>query len=130
MGTGRGFSHRLHPAQHRKNLRERRRIARNEGFGLAPGQPPQVPAERVDERVNRLVRNRLLFVAPAGQDDRLVALEQRLQESLNERALADPRAAVNKHGHRTSLAHILERRIQGGKLRLTPHEQPALRGHP
>ena len=29
-----------------------------------PGQPAQVSRERVDQRVNRLVRNRLLFVAP------------------------------------------------------------------
>ncbi len=57
-------------------------------------------------------------------------LEQPLQESLDERALANPRAAVNEHGHRLALAHVLERRTQAGKLGLTAHEQLALSGQP
>ena len=105
-GRERSLGHRLDPPQHGKNLRQRRHIPRHEGVGLAPGQPAQVPGERVDQRVNRLVRHRLLFVAPPGQYDRLAALEQPLQESLDERALADPRAAVNEHGHRLALAHV------------------------
>ena len=45
VGTERGFSHRLDPPQHGKNLRQRRHIPRNEGVGLAPGEPAQVPRE-------------------------------------------------------------------------------------
>ena len=49
-------------------------------------QAHQVAAQRIDDAVDRLVRDRLALVGPAAQDDRLAALDQLVEEVLDERS--------------------------------------------
>jgi hypothetical protein len=61
--------HRLDPAEDREHARERRRVGWHEVPRLRPRQLEQMPAQAVDERIDRFVRNRFALVAAPREDD-------------------------------------------------------------
>ena len=120
----------IDPPQHGEDARQRSDVAGHQALGLVAVQPPEVPGQRVDQRVDRLVGDRFLLVAPAAQDDRLAAFQQSLEEPREQRALAGARPAVDEHGAGPAAADGGERKVELGELRLAADEQPRPRGRP
>src|SRR5262249_29988649 len=79
----------------------------------------QVPAEGVHQAVQRLVRHGLLLVATARQHDRLAALRQPVEETLDQRRLAYTGAAVNVKPYGPSLPASVEPGCQGLEVQRT-----------
>ncbi len=121
------FGHGVNPAQHGEHPRQRRHVAGHQALGFVPMQPAQEACERVDQRVDRLVGDRLLLVASAAQHDRLAALDQSIEESLEERALAGPRPAMDEDGAGLAAPDGRERFGELGELLLAADEEPRSR---
>jgi hypothetical protein len=62
--------------------------------------------EVIDHAVERLVRNRLAFVAAAAKDDEILSSERPREERLDERALADARRAMHADRHGLARARL------------------------
>ena len=72
-------------------------------------EPLQVAAQRVDHRVDGLVRNRLALVGAPAQDLGLDVLFELVDEVVHERRLAEARRAGDADGDRVPAARRLER---------------------
>ena len=83
--AGRDRSDARHASKDREKTSERPGIGRQPGEPPALGQPQQVPAQRVDDAVNRLERNGLALVGASAQHHGLTALDQFVDEVLDDR---------------------------------------------
>jgi hypothetical protein len=119
---------RRHPPQDGEQPGQRRHVPRQEGRRLRGRQLGQVPAQGVDDSVERLVREQFLLVAPAGQRHRPV-LRQAVQEGADEGRLARARRAVDPDTHRRPPPDRGERLLQDAEM-VVPAEEPQPRVRP
>src|SRR5207245_10967767 len=111
-------------AEHGEDLRESEDVVREESLRLRRRETPKITAQGVDQGVERLVGNRLPLVATPDEDHRLaVSVLQLLQEAPNERALAHPRAAVDRHDDRPAPFRGLERVARRPEMLLAADEE-------
>jgi hypothetical protein len=82
----------------------------------------QVTAQRVDDRVDGLVRHGLPLVRPPSQDDRLAAVRETIEEVMDEGRLAHPGGAGDAHGQWSTRPCGVERLAQRRELTFAPHE--------
>src|SRR5687768_11075668 len=82
--------------------------------------------ELVDDRIERLVGNRLAGIAAPLQDERIGRLADLGQESIEQRALSDAGAPVDPLHDRPALQGVCEGLEQLGELRLAPEQAAPL----
>ena len=87
-------------------------VAGQERLRLQKRQALQVSTQSIDDAVECLVGHRLLLVAPARQDNGLVAADQIVEEAPDQGGLADTRRAMDVEGHGPPPAHIREGDLQ------------------
>ena len=110
-----------------EDARERRGVAREQSCdGLGTRQ--QKPAQLIDERVETLVRDRLLRMTSTAQYARVLATLQLSEEAAHEVSLADARWAMDEHGPLASVSQDVERLPEDGKFARTPDEGVLLDG--
>src|SRR3954471_1349588 len=107
--------------QYRKQPHERADVARQERSGLA-SETMQMAGQRVDEAVERLVRNRLTLVAATHQDGGARIRAHTVEKALDERRLAHPRSTVDMNGEGISFLRSTVRRHEGFELAQAPNE--------
>ena len=95
-----------------KDPDQRSDVAGQERLRLQDRQALQVLTQCIDDAVERLVGHRLLLVAPARQDNGLVAADQIIEEAPNQGGLADTRGAMDVEGNGPPPAHIGEGDLQ------------------
>ena len=88
----------------------------------APIEPHQVAAERVDDAVDRLVRDRLALVGAAAKDEGAAAHEL-VEEVLHEGRLAHARRPGHAHGDRCASSDGVEGALQGLQRGLAADER-------
>ena len=69
--------------------------------------------QSIDDAVECLVGHRLLLVAPAREDNGLVATDQLVQEVPDQGGLADTRRAMDVEGYGLATGHVRECGLQG-----------------
>ena len=124
-----GAVHGADLAEHGEYLRQREDVVREESLRLRRREAPKVTAQGVDEGVECLVGNRLPLVAAPDEDHRLaVRVLQLHQEAPDERALAHPGAAVDRHDDGPSRFRGLERIAQRRQMLFAADEERGARG--
>ena len=91
---------RLHALQHGKRTRQETHVRRQQTLRLVLGKTLQVPRKRIDQAVERLVRNRLSLIAPPREHHGVFTIQQLVQERANERGLPGSRPAEDEQRHR------------------------------
>jgi len=91
------------PREHGKKLRAERRIFRQKIEHVAPRHSPEHAAERIDDAVDRFVRNALALVTTARENDGS-EVDGARGERAHERSFSDARFAVHVHGDRVTFA--------------------------
>ena len=122
-GPARCLGDRLDAPQGREDPGQRPEVARQQGARLGWRQACQVTGQHVDGGVEGLVRHRLLLVAPTGQDDGLLALDQIVEVPLDQDGLARSRGAVDPQDHGPTLRHGREGIVQRAAVPLASHQR-------
>ena len=92
----------------------------HERLRLPERQALQVLTQSIDDAVECLVGHRLLLVAPARQDNGLVATDQLVQEVPDQGGLADTRRAMDVEGYGPAAGHVCECGLQGLEISARP----------
>ncbi len=91
---------RFEALEHGKRAGQETDIVRKQSFGLLDRQLLQVARQGVDQAVEGLVRNRLSLIAPPGENNRFLALQQLVEKRSNQRGLAGSCPAENEERNR------------------------------
>ena len=116
--------------QNREGARERAHVVGHQRFDGFRGQSSEVHAQAVHEAIDSFVRNRLVFVTAAAQDDRARDSGGLVGELPHQSALADAGGPMNTDETSASFLCRRERLAERRQISFTTDKrQPLLRRH-